>query len=94
MTGNTERERQVYELWGQTYPRDDLPVFNLGGTYWELGQYEKALAQFLESARLDPEGGLNRANQARAYLYLNRLNEAEAETNKDYRKIRTPSKCA
>jgi eukaryotic-like serine/threonine-protein kinase len=78
VTGDKEKERQVYELWAQTYPRDDVPTFNLGGMYWELGQYEKALAQYLKSARLDSGDSLNRANEARAYLYLNRLKEAEA----------------
>jgi tetratricopeptide (TPR) repeat protein len=78
VTGDLEKGRQVYELWAQTYPRDDLPTFNLGGTYWLLGQYDKSLAQFREGLRLDPGSGLSYANLASAYLYLDRMKEARA----------------
>ncbi len=30
--GDLEKARQIYELWGQTYPRDSVPPTNLGVT--------------------------------------------------------------
>ena len=32
ITGDLEKVRQINELWAQTYPRDELPHRNLGGT--------------------------------------------------------------
>jgi serine/threonine protein kinase len=46
VTGNLEKARQTYELWEQTYPRDDVAPRDLGVTYQSLGQYEKVLAEF------------------------------------------------
>ena len=39
----------------QTYPRDLVPVDNLGGIYRILGQYDKRLAENREALRLDPK---------------------------------------
>ena len=44
VTGNLEAARKTYELWAQTYPRDDVPPGNLGVIYLNLGDYDKALA--------------------------------------------------
>ena len=33
VTGNLEAARKTYELWAQTYPRDDIPPGNLGVIY-------------------------------------------------------------
>jgi eukaryotic-like serine/threonine-protein kinase len=76
VTGDAEKARQVYELWAQTYPRDNVPPFNLGGGYWTLGQYDEALAQYRETLRLDPGSGLNYSNLAGVYICLNWLKEA------------------
>jgi tetratricopeptide (TPR) repeat protein/predicted Ser/Thr protein kinase len=75
VTGNLEMARQAYELWGQTYPRDDIPPTDLGIIYRSLGQYDKALLEAREALRLDPDA-LNYANVVRSYVYLNRLEEA------------------
>ena len=48
VTGNLEATRKTYELWAQTYPRDDVPTGNLGIIYLYLGDYEKALAEVQE----------------------------------------------
>jgi hypothetical protein len=39
-TGELEKAAQTYELWQQTYPRDDLPYTNLGfiSATWKLGK--------------------------------------------------------
>jgi serine/threonine protein kinase/tetratricopeptide (TPR) repeat protein len=76
VTGDLVRARQVYELWQQTYPRDVVPSANLGSIYTNLGHYDKALAELLETLRLDPRSGQSYANIVITYLYLDRLDEA------------------
>jgi serine/threonine protein kinase/Flp pilus assembly protein TadD len=75
-TGDLVRARQVYELWQQTYPRNDVPPGNLGSIYTNLGHYDKALAELLETLRLDPSSGQSYANIVITYLYLGRLDQA------------------
>jgi tetratricopeptide (TPR) repeat protein len=43
-----------------------------------LGSWEKALDEFREALRLEPNNGINYVNLAGAYSALNRLDEAEA----------------
>jgi tRNA A-37 threonylcarbamoyl transferase component Bud32/predicted Zn-dependent protease len=76
--GDQEKARQVYELWGQTYPRDWTPPYNLGAIYDGLGQYDKSLAEARAALHLDPASGVIYANLVAAYLRLNRLEEARA----------------
>jgi eukaryotic-like serine/threonine-protein kinase len=78
VTGDLEKVRQAYELWAQTYPRDDVPPNNLGTVYLQLGQYDKALAELREALRLNPASGLCYAYLVSSYLVLNRLREARA----------------
>ncbi len=76
VTGNIEKEKQVYELWAQTYPRDDLPVFNLGAVYLSIGLFDKARGQFVQTLRLNAGSALNYFNLANVYICLNQFNEA------------------
>ena len=78
VTGDLEKARQAYELWVQTYPRDFVPLANLGGVYINLGRHEKALAEFREALRLEPGSAGAYANLVVVYLNLNRLKEARA----------------
>ena len=78
VTGDLEKASRVYELWVQTYPRDEGPVVNLAAIYQQLGQYDKGLADFRELLRRDQEDALIYANVANSYLLLNRLKEARA----------------
>jgi eukaryotic-like serine/threonine-protein kinase len=77
VTGNLEDVRKVYELWAQTYPRDLVPLANLGVVYQSLGQYDKALEEFHEALRLSPEDALIYGNLVITYICLNRLQEAQ-----------------
>ncbi len=72
-----EKERQAYELWAQTYPRDDVPPRSLGNTFWNLGHYDKALGEDQEALRLSADGR-NYANLVIAYRLLYRLEDARA----------------
>ena len=76
--GDLEKARRAYDLWAQTYPRDDVAPGYLSGVYTQLGDHDKALAEALEALRRDSTSGLNYANLAYAYLVLNRLDEARA----------------
>jgi eukaryotic-like serine/threonine-protein kinase len=78
VTGDLEKARQVYELWAQTYPRDDIAHVNLSGTYLHVGQYDKALAQAGESLHLLPTDCQSYSFLVAAYVNLNRLDEARA----------------
>jgi tetratricopeptide (TPR) repeat protein len=75
--GDLEKARQVYELWGQTYPRDFIPSRSMGIIYAQLGQYDKALVEDLKALRLKPDAR-EYANVAGCYLGLSRLQEARA----------------
>jgi eukaryotic-like serine/threonine-protein kinase len=78
VTGNLEASRKTFELWAQTYPRDEIPPTNLSTIYIFLGDYDKALAEALESLRLNPGSGLSYGNLVSSYVSLNRLDEAKA----------------
>jgi eukaryotic-like serine/threonine-protein kinase len=77
VTGNVEAARQTYELWAQTYPRDDVPATNLGVVYVYLGSYDNVLTACQQSLRLNSANGTAYANLVAAFLYLNRLDEAK-----------------
>jgi serine/threonine protein kinase/tetratricopeptide (TPR) repeat protein len=76
VTGELERANQAYELWASNYPRDAVPVGNVGVNYSWLGQYEKALTKDEEALRLDPNDALNYEDLGEVYVSLNRLSEA------------------
>jgi serine/threonine protein kinase/tetratricopeptide (TPR) repeat protein len=76
VTGDLEKARQVYETWKQMYPRDQVPSLNLGVVYQYLGEYEKALAQYKLSLRLNPNDVLAYGNIVGVLVNLNQLDEA------------------
>ena len=78
VTGELEKAVQTYELWQQTYPRNEVPYQNLGGISMFLGNYEKAASEFRESLRVSPNVVGNYSNLGNAYVSLNRLDEAQA----------------
>jgi tetratricopeptide (TPR) repeat protein/predicted Ser/Thr protein kinase len=89
--GDLEQARQVYELWVQSYPRDDVPLGNLTVIYCAFGQYEKALTEAREALRLNPASGLAYGNLMDIYLYLNRLDEARTTVGEaQAKKINSP----
>jgi serine/threonine protein kinase/Flp pilus assembly protein TadD len=90
VTGNLEAARKAYELWAQTYPRDETPHRLLAVIYEIFGDCDKALAQAQEAMKLDPGSGISYGNLGFSYLYVNRLDEARATAqeaqahNQDY----------
>ncbi len=78
MTGDLISARQSTELWVLNYPRDGLPLSIMCQIDYKLGQYEKALSEGRESARLDPGIVENLSNLIFVYVSLNRVQEARA----------------
>jgi serine/threonine protein kinase/tetratricopeptide (TPR) repeat protein len=77
-TGESEKKVQTYELWKVNYPQD-LPgiTMNLGNAHVDMGQWDKALAEYQEGVRL--RGILfDYSNLATAYMALDRLEEAKS----------------
>ena len=77
-TGELEKAAQTYELWQQAYPRDPTPYRAAGVVAVDMGNLEKALEEFREAMRLEPDSALNYLCLGYAYTTLNRLDEAEA----------------
>jgi serine/threonine protein kinase/tetratricopeptide (TPR) repeat protein len=77
-TGELEKAAQTYELWQQTYLRDAVPYVMLGWVSAVLGNWEKALEEWREALRLEPNLVDNYLNLGIAYTTFNRLDEAEA----------------
>lgn len=78
VTGDLAATRATYELWRQTYPSDGVPAINLGRTYAQLGDYDKALTAYQQALKLGPATGLLYSNLVFSYLSVDRLDEARA----------------
>ena len=78
VTGDWEEAREVYKLWSQLYPRDDIPHLNVSEIYSSLGQYEDARRDSAESLRLLPGDCLSYGVLVGSLIRLDRLDEARA----------------
>ena len=78
VTGELERGAQTFELWKETYPRDEVPYIDLGFIYSCLGNYQKSLEEGREALRLEPNDVANYLSVGNVYVTLNRLDEAES----------------
>jgi eukaryotic-like serine/threonine-protein kinase len=79
--GNLKKAEETYELWAHTYPRDPVPVGNLGAIYRDLGELDKRLSVNLKDIQLDPQDVGGYYGAAGAYLSLDRFAEARAVAN-------------
>src|SRR6202047_3929592 len=52
-TGELEKAEQIYELWQQTYPRDNAPYTDQAFIAASLGNWEKTLEECREAIRLE-----------------------------------------
>jgi serine/threonine protein kinase/tetratricopeptide (TPR) repeat protein len=79
VTRNLELARQTLESWAQKYPDELHPHgFLAAFTTQGSGHYDKAVEEGLKAIVLDPDYSIGYENVASAYVYLNRLPEAEA----------------
>ncbi|MBV9301706.1 MAG: hypothetical protein JOY62_07695 [Acidobacteriaceae bacterium] len=75
--------RQSLESWSQKYPGDiDAHGLMSGFTSQGVGRYEKAVEEGQKAIELAPSFSIAYANIAWAYVYQNRLSEAEAVLRK------------
>ena len=83
LTRNLELCRQTLESWTRKYPMDLLPHGFLSGfTSPGTGHYDRAVEEGQKAIELDPDFAIGYENVAFAYVYLNRLPEAEALLHK------------
>jgi eukaryotic-like serine/threonine-protein kinase len=78
VTGDLEKTNEVYELYKQSYPRDNLPFLNLGDSYMRLGEWEKALRETEASLLLEPNSAIAHSNLTWMQLALGRTEDARA----------------
>jgi len=79
VTRNLEVARQTLESWARQYPRDLMPHgFLAAFTTQGSGHYDKAVEEGLKAIELDSDYAIGYDNVAFAYIYLNRLPEADA----------------
>jgi eukaryotic-like serine/threonine-protein kinase len=78
VTGDLEATRTSYQLWAQTYPRDEEPQMELWLTYAFMGEYEKSSAAALQSVKINPGSSNNYVSVAYSYQWLNQLDQAKA----------------
>jgi len=69
---------EIYEEWKKTYPRDTVPRDNGALLYYNIGQFDKALANASDAFHLDPKDTFANQNLAASYMGLNRYDEAKA----------------
>ena len=82
-TGNLEMARQTLESWAQKYPNDLEPHGLLSAfTSQALGRYENAAEEGQKALQLEPKFAMGYINTAWAYVYDNRLTEAEGMLRK------------
>jgi tetratricopeptide (TPR) repeat protein len=76
-TGDIDRALQNDLRFKEVYPRSFRASMVLGYDYWVLGREEEALANYLDSIKLNPTP-MAYGYAAWSYLYLNRWDEAKA----------------
>src|SRR5262245_54313256 len=79
------KRREVVEQWARTYPRDSVALNYLQAVYLPSGEYEKTLEVAREELRLTPRDGYAVGDVVRAYMLLNRLEEAKAVLDEAFR---------
>ncbi|MGC2108209.1 MAG: tetratricopeptide repeat protein, partial [Candidatus Korobacteraceae bacterium] len=78
VTGESEKAKQVCELWTQSYPRESEAYLNLGYIHSVFGNYEKAIEETVEALQRDPDSSIGYANLIQGYAYLNQFDKAKA----------------
>ena len=78
LTGDLDKEIELYQQWVRVYPRDNRPWDNLSLDYGRIGELDKSLAAATDAIRVDPQDFFAYQNQMGAYMFLNRFDEAKA----------------
>ena len=75
-TGQLDQEMRAYRQWTAVYPRDFLPINDLGNDYAAIGKNEQALVEYRQALQLQPTS-IGYTNVAGMYITLYRLNDAK-----------------
>jgi eukaryotic-like serine/threonine-protein kinase len=78
VTGELDQAIETYEAWIRIYPRDSIPLDNLGLAYFTTGEFDKTLALAKQASQFDPTDSYSRDHMVYAYLGLNRFDESRA----------------
>jgi eukaryotic-like serine/threonine-protein kinase len=79
VTGDLLAARKDYELLERIYPRDPVPVANLGVICLLLGDFDKLFSFTQTSIELNPKtNDLHGSNDIWTHIFLNRFDEAKA----------------
>jgi eukaryotic-like serine/threonine-protein kinase len=90
-TGNLEAARTSYQLFAQTYPRDEDPQVYLWLVYTFMGDYQKAHAAALAAQEINPDSGNNAINLTFSYQWIGQLDQAKATAQQSRsRKVDSP----
>jgi len=73
--GDIEKGAEAYEMWAKSYPRDSVPVTNLGVDYMTMGQLEKAVAEGEAALQLGPNT-VDYGDLAGGYAAVGRVQDA------------------
>jgi eukaryotic-like serine/threonine-protein kinase len=76
--GDLEAARTSYELFAQTYPRDDEPPTYLWVLYAFMGDYPMAHAAALQALKLNPGSGNDVVNLAYSYQWIDQLEQVKS----------------
>jgi eukaryotic-like serine/threonine-protein kinase len=84
--GDVPKALEDCKLWGQSYPRDDLPSLEAGTYYTFIGRWELALQQLRDSYRLQANDVSKYANFAQIYIVLGRFDDAKSSIDEARRR--------
>jgi len=73
-----EQGIRIYKQWSETYPNDWIPWVDLVNEYTQIGDYAQAVGAGKTALELAPNRAINYSVLARAYLRLNRFEEARS----------------
>ena len=90
LTGDLDKEIELYKQWIRVYPRDNRPRDNLSLAYSQIGDLENLLAAATDAVRVDPQDFFAYQNQVGAYMSLNRFDEAKAVAQSAISQNRAP----
>jgi len=76
VTGDEEEEQRIDQQWIEEFPRDYLPVHELGGIYSDLGEYDKCIEAHERAWKLEPKQPYSPSWIAGCQLALNQVEEA------------------
>jgi DNA-binding winged helix-turn-helix (wHTH) protein/tetratricopeptide (TPR) repeat protein len=71
-----------YETWARTFPRDAMPIIELGRIHASAGEFEEALAKFQQAYRLQSRRAIHVIDLMMMYGRLDRFDDAKAVAGK------------